>query len=252
MPNVEEQPSCTKDELLTTSSPEIVQVCVYAIGVDCLWQWRLIKHREEMWCDIQVHDDVCCAEKSWSRRLTLYDMSFGRFVFRKRKPFELLSDHWTNFTYDDFEQKQAFPSMKPVLKQRIADQRVWWHFNFTLRVISEASGREITSLKHGFKVVLRVQTVTEPVLQTLLIEVEVKRIPNSKPMGYVSNDASVIDPIKQNLLLRGIRDPSLPQIVYPVSKLMGLRRWRHCQFLTDQFWSHFTMYYLPDMQIHQK
>ena len=98
--------------------------------------------------------------------------------------------------------------------------------------------------------VLKAQTVPEPVLRTLLVEIE--GILNSKPLGYVSSDAADIDPITPNVLLMGRRDPVSPPIIYAEGEKFSRRRWRHSQVLADQFWAKFLRYYLPTMQSRAK
>lgn len=92
--------------------------------------------------------------------------------------------------------------------------------------------------------------MTEEVLQTVLIEIEA--ILNSKPLGYVSADIADLDPITPNCLLMGRPDGSLPQVIYPVSELLGRRRWRHSQVLADRFWMAFIKHYLPGLQTRGK
>ncbi|KAJ8412825.1 hypothetical protein AAFF_G00117770 [Aldrovandia affinis] len=62
-----------------------------------------------------------------------------------------------------------------------------------------------------------------------------------------ASDVADPDPITPNL-----HDPALPQAVYQVSELLSRRRWRRCQVLADQFWSHFVRHYLPTLQTHFK
>jgi len=81
------------------------------------------------------------------------------------------------------------------------------------------------------------QTVTEEVLRTVLIEIE--GILNSEPLGYVSSDVADSDPVTHNLIVMGWPDPFLPQVLYPESKLLSRRRWRHVQVLANQFWRTF-------------
>lgn len=50
----------------------------------------------------------------------------------------------------------------------------------------------------------------------------------------------------------GRPDSSLPQVMYPATELIGRRRWRQSQVLTDHFWSSFMRHYLPNLQLRQK
>ncbi len=129
----------------------------------------------------------------------------------------------------------------------------WWNRKFVFAITPPNAPhfggtweREIKSVKAALRVILREQPVPEPVLQTLLVEVE--SILNSKPLGYVSSDIADVDPVTPNLLLMGRRDASLPQILYDSNNLLRRRRWRHSQVLADCFWAAFIHQYLPDMQ----
>lgn len=92
--------------------------------------------------------------------------------------------------------------MEPDLKTDLAKQQITFKFN--PRSAPHFGGvweREIKSVKNALRVVLGSQTVPESVLQTVLIEVE--GILNSKPLGYLSADATDPDPVRPNLLLMG-------------------------------------------------
>lgn len=92
--------------------------------------------------------------------------------------------------------------------------------------------------------------MTEKVLRTLMVEVE--RILNSKPLGYVLTVVADPDLISPNILLMGWLDPSLPQVEYLEVELTGRRRWRYSQMLADHFWKHFLKFYLPEIQARNK
>lgn len=81
---------------------------------------------------------------------------------------------------------------------------------------------------------------------------EIEGILNSKPLGYISADVADPDPITPNTLLMGRHDSALPQVVNPESDLLGRKRWRHSQILSDQFWRCFTQNYLPALQTRHK
>lgn len=110
--------------------------------------------------------------------------------------------------------------------------------------------REIRSVKAALYTAIGAQTVTEEVLRTVLIEIE--GILNSKPLGYVSSDVADPDPVMPNSLLMGRLDSALPQVIYPESELLSLKRWRHSQILADQFWNGYLRNYLPGLQSRQK
>lgn len=93
--------------------------------------------------------------------------------------------------------------------------------------------REIKSVKTALYTVIGVQPVSEEVLLTVLLEVEV--ILNSKPLGYTSSSVADLDAVIPNVFLMGRLDGALPPVVYPKSEGLSRRRWRHCQVLADHF-----------------
>ena len=98
--------------------------------------------------------------------------------------------------------------MEPSLRQGLSKYQVRFVFNPPLSPhFGGTWEREIKSVKSGLKTILNDQVVQEPVLTTLLMEIE--GILNSKPLGYVSTDVMDVDPVTPNVLLMGRRDPSL-------------------------------------------
>ncbi|KAI5608002.1 hypothetical protein C0J50_9702, partial [Silurus asotus] len=110
--------------------------------------------------------------------------------------------------------------------------------------------RGIRSIKYALRIVVGAQTVTEKVLQTVLIEIE--GILNSKLLGYVSSNVADLNSNTPNLLLMKRLDSSLPQVIYPADEYIGRRRWRQSQVLSVNFWSSFVRHYLPNLQLRQK
>lgn len=135
--------------------------------------------------------------------------------------------------------------MQPSLQTLLAEHQ--FKFVFNPPNASHFAGtweRKIRSIKTALNATLNAQTVTEEMLNTILIKIE--GILNSKPLGYVSSDLADPDPVTPNLLLMGRLDPSLLQTLYHD---LSQRRWRACQVLADRFWSQFIKNYLPAMQI---
>ena len=178
-------------------------------------------------------------------------MALRRFVSRRGKPYELLSDQGTNFTSGQKELKEAFTALEPDLQSLLAKQQIRFQFNPPgAPHFGGTWEREIRSLKAALQVTLGSQSVTEEVLRTVLTEIE--GILTSKPLAYVSSDVADVDPVTPNSLLMGRPDSSLPQIVYPASEMLTRKRWRHSQVLADHFWSHFIRRYLPSLQPRSK
>ena len=178
-------------------------------------------------------------------------MALHRFIARRGKPFEILSDRGTNFRGGAAELQASFAALEVPLQEQLARQQIEFRFNPPGSPhFGGTWEREIKSIKSALQVILQDHTVAEPVLQTVLIEVE--GILNAKPLGYISSDAADPDPVTPNLLLMGRRDASLPQAVYASSDLLSRRRWRHSQILADNFWSNFIRRHLPDLQKRSK
>ncbi len=178
-------------------------------------------------------------------------MALRRFISRRGKPSELLSDQGTNFKGGERELQEAFKALNPSLQAQLAKEQIQFKFNPPSSPhFGGAWEREIRSIKSALYATLQSQSMTEEVLRTVLIEVE--GILNSKPLGYASTDVADPNPVTPNLLLMGRLDPSLPQAVYHESELLSRRRWKHMQVLADQFWRQFIKYYLPNLQTRSK
>ncbi|KAK7882057.1 hypothetical protein WMY93_028231 [Mugilogobius chulae] len=191
------------------------------------------------------------AQRSESMDTDAFLMALRRFIARRGKPFEILADRGTNFRGGAAELQASFAALEEPLQNQLADQQIEFRFNPPGSPhFGGTWEREIKTIKGALQVVLRDQTVAEPVLQTVLIEVE--GLLNAKPLGYISSDAADPDPVTPNLLLMGRRDASLPQAIYASSDLLSRRRWRHSQILADHFWSHFIRRHLPDLQKRSK
>ncbi|KAK0139826.1 hypothetical protein N1851_023268 [Merluccius polli] len=177
-------------------------------------------------------------------------LALRRFIARRGRPKEMLSDCGTNFRGAERELREAFAAMEPQLKEQLTEYQIDFKFNPpNAPHFGGVWEREVRSIKSGLQVAVGSQSVSEDVLYTALVEVE--GILNSKPLGYVSADVADLDPITPNILLMGWWDAALPQVVYTPAG-MGRRRWRHCQTLVDQFWLQFTRNYLPNLQTRQK
>ncbi|XP_041853417.1 uncharacterized protein LOC121647785 [Melanotaenia boesemani] len=178
-------------------------------------------------------------------------MSLRRFIARRGKPHEILSDQGTNFRGGSKELHESFSALEPAVKDQLAAQQIRFQFNPPNAPHFGGSWeREVRSVKNALRTTLGAQPVPEEVLRTVLIEVE--SILNSRPLGYVSSDLADPDPVTPNYLLTGRPDSSLPPVVYPESELIGRKRWRHSQVIADHFWRHYIHHFLPTLQARQK
>ncbi|KAL0156947.1 hypothetical protein M9458_048193, partial [Cirrhinus mrigala] len=202
----------------------------WSTGVDCFGPFtvKIGRRHEKRWGIIFkclttrcIHLDLLHSIDSDS-----FLMALRRFVARRGKPFELISDQGTNFRGGNRELQETFSALEPAIKEKLSEQSISFQFNPPHAPhFGGAWEREIRSIKSCLQVVLKDQIVSDEVLSTVLIEVE--GILNSKPLGYVSSEISDTDPVTPNLLLMGRLDASLPQVVYGTRDLLGKRKWRH-------------------------
>ncbi|KAK7916727.1 hypothetical protein WMY93_012488 [Mugilogobius chulae] len=227
----------------------------WSTGIDCFGPYnvKVGRRTEKRWGLIFKCMTTSCVHLDLleSMDTDAFLMALRRFIARRGKPFEILADRGTNFRGGATELQASFAALEEPLQNQLADQQIEFRFNPPGSPhFGGTWEREIKTIKAALQVVLRDQTVAEPVLQTVLIEVE--GLLNAKPLGYISSDAADPDPVTPNLLLMGRRDASLPQAIYASSDLLSRRRWRHSQILADHFWSHFIRRHLPDLQKRSK
>ncbi|CAM4607621.1 unnamed protein product [Leuciscus chuanchicus] len=228
------KPQIPKMADLPPSRVRLFKPAFYSTGVDCFGPYSVAigRRSEKRWGIIfkcmttrAVHIDLLSSLNADS-----FLMALRRFIARRGKPFELISDQGTNFRGGDRELREAFADLAPDIKAQLASQQIDWKLNPpNAPHFGGCWEREIRSVKQAPQVTLGAQLVTDEVLRTLLIEIE--GILNSKPLGYTSADIADPDPITPNSLLIGRPDASLPQVVYPDSELLSSRCWRHSQLL---------------------
>lgn len=83
-------------------------------------------------------------------------MSLRRFIARRGKPFELLSDNGTNFIGGDKEMRVAYEAMMPQLREQLKEQQI--SFRFIPPDAPHFGGaweREVKSIKQALRVVLK-------------------------------------------------------------------------------------------------
>lgn len=249
------QPEVPRMADLPLARQQLFKPAFFSTGMDCFGPYmiRIGRRNEKRWGILfkclttrAVHIDLLASIDSDS-----FLMSLRRFIARRGKPYELLSDQGTNFKGGERELKESFAALHEELQGHLGSQQIKFFFNPPgAPHFGGCWEREIRSIKTALQVTLGAQTVTEEVLRTVLLEIE--GILNSKPLGYTSSDISDVDPITPNCFLIGRRDASLPQVVYQDSGVLGRRRWRHSQLLADHFWRHFIKYYLPSLQVRPK
>ncbi len=220
------KPTFPKMSDLPESRLRLYQPAFTSTGVDCFGPLpvKVGRRHEKRWGVLfkcmttrAAHIDLLPSLDSDS-----FLMALWRFVARRGKPVEILSDQGTNFRGGDRELQEAFRALHPSLQAQLAKNQIKFTYNPpSAPHFGGAWEREIRSIKTALNATVKAQVVAEEVLLTVLIEVE--GILNSKPLGYVSTDVADPEPVTPNLLLMGRLDPAMPQAVYQESELLSRR-----------------------------
>ena len=148
--------------------------------------------------------------------------------------------------------RDAKPSWKDDSKAKayFLQKEIKWEFNPP--AASHISGiweRQIRTVRKVLNVILREQIVDDERLSTLFCKVE--SIVNGRTLTVLSDDPNDETPLTPShlLLLRG--GPQLLPGQFHQSDIYG-RRWRHDQFLSDQFWKRWVRKCLTTLQLRQK
>ncbi len=81
---------------------------------------------------------------------------------------------------------------------------------------------------------------------------EVEVILYGRPLTPMSDNPKDLEVITLNHLLLHWAGSALPPGIFVQGDNYDRRRWRQCQYLIDQFWSHWWKSYLPLLQTRQK
>lgn len=200
---------------------------LFSAGMDCFGHFTVKVGRrvEKRWGIIfkclttwAVHLDILSSLDHDS-----FLMALRRFIARRGKPAELLSDQGTNFKGGERELSEAFEALQSAVNDHLAKHQIDFRFNPpNAPHFGGVWEREVRSVKAALYATIQTHSVPEEVLRTVLTEVE--GILNSKSLGYVSTDVADPDPVTPNLLLMGRLDPSLPQLVYEDAEPLSRRR----------------------------
>lgn len=175
-----------------------------------------------------------------------------RFICRRGQVKCLRSDNGTNFVGAKRELKEAFVAVSHEnIQKALREQEIQWSFNPP--GASHYGGiweRLIRSIRQVLYSVLKLQTLDDEGLHTVLCEVEA--ILNSRPLTTATNDPQDLQPLTPNDLLLLKAKPILPPGIFDQGDLYTRRRWRQVQYLANLFWKRWTLEYLPLLQERQK
>ena len=173
---------------------------------------------------------------------------FRRFCARRGKPDVVYSDNGKNLTSGEAELRKALKSLsKEMITSYATRINTTWFF---IPPLSPHTGghyeRLIGVCKRAMRGLFQPPVrLTEEILSTLLCEVE--SIVNGRPITKLSDHKDDISPLTPNHLLLLRDGPRIPPGNF-VDADRYRRRWRHVQFLADQFWRKWLRLYLPELQ----
>ncbi|KFD47056.1 hypothetical protein M513_12044 [Trichuris suis] len=101
----------------------------------------------------------------------------------------------------------------------------------------------IRSVKRALNVVLQRQALTDEILLTAMAHVEC--IINGRPLTHVPSESGDPQALTPNHLLMGRAVPDLAPEIITGGEVSLKKRWRHAQFLANQFWKRWVKEYLP-------
>jgi len=109
--------------------------------------------------------------------------------------------------------------------------------------------RQIRTVRKAINVVMNNQVLDDERLDTIFSEVE--SIVNGRPLTPVSDDPFDLEVLTPNHLLLLHQGNTAPLGDFSLKDTYR-RRWRHVEYLADQFWKRWLREYLPTLQLRQK
>ena len=223
-------------------------------GIDCFGPFYVKRGRsqEKRYCLLltclvtrAVHIEVLHSLDSSS-----FLQGFMRFVCRRGEPSIVRCDNGTNFVGGSRELTESVSDWNSKVQQHFLQRNIQWLFNPPLAShMGGAWERQIRSVRRVLNAIMRDGVVDDERLLTVMCEAEA--IINGRPMTVVSSDPKDAEPLTPNhlLLLRGGR--SLPPGAFTMRDVYT-RRWRHAQFLADEFWRRWVSEYIGNIQHRQR
>ena len=167
-------------------------------------------------------------------------------------PSQIYSDNWRSFKRGERELRE---SLKKWNEQQISDaltqDHIKWRYNPPgAPHMGGCWERLVSSVKRALRAVIGSRQVTDEVLATVLAEMEF--VLNSRPLTYVSSDASDPAALTPNHLLLGRDAPCLPPGVFSGEALNTRRRWKHAQLIVEHFWKRWSREYVSTLMRREK
>ena len=191
-------------------------------------------------------------EKLHSLEADSFINAFLRFAARRGTPEKVYSDNETNFIGGEKELREAIERLGESKQTEgfFLSRKIKWHFNPpTASHMGGVWERQIRTCRKVLNSLLRDQVLDDERLDTLLCEVE--SIVNDRPITPVSDDPKDLEPLTPNHLLKLGHGHPVPLHDLKATDQYG-KRWKHVQFLVEQFWKRWIAEYLPTLQRRQR
>ena len=174
--------------------------------------------------------------------------AFRRFVCRRGCPIKVYSDNGRNFVSGERELRLSMRDLSEAeIKLYAVSKNINWefvppyapHWNGVTERLVGVVKRVLKALFHD------TVRLNDEILETVLCEAE--NIVNNRPLTKLSDDANDFVALTPNHLLMVREGPSLPPGKFSKDDVFR-KRFRHAQYLVDQFWSKWLKLYLPELQ----
>ncbi|GFW28046.1 integrase catalytic domain-containing protein [Trichonephila clavipes] len=170
-----------------------------------------------------------------------------RFVARRGRPIEILSDNGRNFVGANNELRKILKALCKGKMEEIMDflskEQIKWNFNPPSAPhfggLWEAG---VKSLKYHLKRVIGNSILSHEEFLTLVVKIEV--VLNSRPICPLSNDPNDVETLTSAHFLVGSSLVAVPDPDYTEIPMNRLSRWQLVQRINQHFWRKWSSEYL--------
>lgn len=174
-------------------------------------------------------------------------MAIRRFTARRGCPTNMYSDNGTNLKGADNELKKYIDELnQPRIEQEMTTQNIDWHFIPPRAPHMGGSWERMIGLvKSILKNVINEQRPREDTLHTVFCEAEA--LINSRPLTWLSDDASDEPCLTPNHFLIGTASVKQMPGTFDSNELISRKQWRRSQGMVNIFWKQWLKGYLPTL-----